>query len=220
MLLLAACSAQNAEMPTDRWDVVVISDSSLWELGDALAAQIEKDVGVEVNLESFSIGGLSAGSVLEALQGDTDNYRLETLHTALQEAEMVVMHVNPEDSVDPENPLKMGGCFSYNPSESCGPETFEKYILDLIAIWQWIFELRGDQPIILRATDLYNPLVSTWKERGVFEACTGCWENLSAANRQAAETFGIPFLSGLDAFNGPSQEEDPREKGYNPIPPQ
>jgi ABC-type molybdate transport system substrate-binding protein len=57
VLLLAACSTQNVELPTDRWDVVVISDSSLWELGNALAVQIEQDVGVQVNLESFSIGG-------------------------------------------------------------------------------------------------------------------------------------------------------------------
>ena len=127
---------------------------------------------------------------------------------------MVVMFVNPEMSVDPQNPLEMGGCFFYDLPESCGPETFGKYIRDLEAIWQEIFELRGDQPIILRATDLYNPLVGPWKERGVFEACTGCWENLSAANRQAAETFGIPFLSRLDAFNGLSQEQDPREKGF------
>jgi hypothetical protein len=158
---------------------------------------------------------LSAGSVLEALQGeDGDNYRLEKLPAVLEEAEMVVMFVNPEKSVDPDNPLEMGGCFFYDPPESCGPETFEKYIHDLEAIWQEIFELRGDQPIILRATDLYNPLVSPWKEKGVFESCTACWENLSAANRQAAEKFGIPFLSRLDAFNGPTREEDPRQKGY------
>ena len=39
-------------------------------------------------------------------------------------------------------------------------------------------ELRGGEPAVLRATDLYNPLVSPWRDAGVFEACTGCWQNM------------------------------------------
>jgi len=37
---------------------------------------------------------------------------------------------------------------------------------------------------------------------------------MSDAARLAAEPYGIPFLSRLDAFNGPDHDEDPREKGY------
>ena len=38
--------------------------------------------------------------------------------------------------------------------------------------------------------------------------------DISNASRLAAEAHGIPFLSRLDAFNGPNHDEDPRKKGY------
>jgi hypothetical protein len=84
----------------------------------------------------------------------------------------------------------------------------------LIAIWDEIVQLREGQPTVLRATDLYNPLVVDWQEAGVFEACTTCWENMSDAARRAAEARNIPFLSRLDAFNGLAHDEDPRAKGF------
>ena len=124
------------------------------------------------------------------------------------------MFTNPVDSVDPEKPLDLDGCFVSRAPASCGPETFAQYTADLKAIWAKILELRAGQPTILRATDIYNPLVLPWSEAGVFEACTGCWENMSQAARLAAEAYDIPFLSRYDAFDGANHDEDPREKGY------
>ena len=53
-LALTACSTPDppswAGMPTGPdavWDLVIIGDSSMWRLGDALASQIEEDVGVD-----------------------------------------------------------------------------------------------------------------------------------------------------------------------------
>ena len=37
---------------------------------------------------------------------------------------------------------------------------------------------------------------------------------MSYAARLAAEAYDIPFLSGLDAFNGQDHKEDPRKKGF------
>ena len=206
------------EMPQGKnavWHLAVIGDSSLWKLGKAFASQIENDVGVEVELDDYAWPALSAGEVLQALQtGDSTRSGLENLPAALKEAEVVVMFVNPVNSIDPENPLDLDGCFVYQAPGDCEPETFEKWISDLKAIWAEILVLRDGQPTILRATDLYNPLVIPWKEQGVFEACTRCWENMSNAARLAAEAYSIPFLSRFDAFNGPNHVEDPREKGY------
>lgn len=201
--------------PEAEWNLVVIGDSSLWGLGEAFASQIEKDVGVKVTLNDFALPALSAGAVLRALQtGESPNLRLQRLPDALRDAEVVVMFVNPVESVDPEKPLNLDGCFVYSAPGSCEPESFEKWTSDLKAIWAEIFKLRNGQPTILRATDIYNPLVSPWNEHGVFEACTECWENMSNAARLAAEAYRIPFLSRLDAFNGLNHDEDPREKGY------
>ena len=221
-IFIAAVLLEGCATPSDLpqgmnavWHLVVIGDSSLWKLGKAFVSQIEEDVGVEVVLDDYAWPNLSAGEVLQALQtGKSTRYGLEKLPAALKDAEVVVIFVNPVNSIDPEKPLNLNGCFVSQAPSTCEPETFEKWISDLKAIWAEILVLRNGQPTILRATDLYNPLVIPWKEQGVFESCTRCWENMSNAARLAAEAYRIPFLSRLDAFNGPNHEEDPREKGY------
>ena len=215
-VFLAGCtSTELPQGPDAVWHLVVIGDSSLWELGEAYATQIEKDVGVQVELTDFANEAGSAGEVLEVLRtGKSSNMRLENLPEILKEAEVVVIFLNPEDSVVLENPLDLDGCFYSLPPGSCDPATFEKYTADMKAIWAEIIKLRKGKATILRATDLYNPLVSPWKEHGVFEACIECWVNMSNAARLAAEAYDIPFLSRLDAFGGKNHEEDPREKGF------
>lgn len=193
------------------WDLVVIGDSSMWRLGSAYTAQIEKDVGVKVVPHEYTIGGLEAGKVLRSLQSGDVLFRLPN---DLREAEVVVMFVNPLLSIDPQNPHDFTACFESKEPGPCGMDTLEKYITDLKAIWGEIFELRADQPVILRATDIYNPLVTNWQKNGVFEACTECWVNMSEANRIAAEAYNIPFLSRLQAFGGPDFTDNPREKGF------
>jgi hypothetical protein len=221
MLLLAGCSQEETvsrlpQVSETEWHVVVIGDSSLGGLGKAFASQIENDVGVQVVLRDQVLPNLSAGRVLGALQAEVPTPWSwdEELANDLGQAEVVVMFANPVDSVDPERPLDFDGCFVNRAPASCGPETFEQYTADLKAIWARILELRAGQPTILRATDIYNPLVSPWNDAGVFDACTECWENMSHAARLAAEAFNIPFLSRYDAFDGMNHDEDPREKGY------
>ncbi|OGO35847.1 MAG: hypothetical protein A2W35_10595 [Chloroflexi bacterium RBG_16_57_11] len=229
LTLLVACAAPTA-VPTPQtsptplvmpigsdteWRLVVIGDSSLWGLGEAYASQIEKDLGVKVNVDDFALPNLSAGSVLGALHtGKSPNMRLEQLPKAVRDAEVVVMFVNPLDSVDPAIPLNFEGCFGCAAPQACETEAFAKYTADMSAIWAKIIELRAGQPTILRATDLYNPLVEQWNSCDIFAACEACWGNLSAAARQAAQAFNIPFLSRFDAFGGEDHIEDPREKGY------
>jgi hypothetical protein len=223
-LLLTACAAPTAS-PTVQpalstgadavWHLVVIGDSTLWGLARALATQIEQDVGVTVVKQDFALGGLSAGAVLQAIEtGQASNPKLKELPPLLSDADVVVMFVNPEDSVDPDKPLDFQGCFRFKPPVSCPPESFEQYTADLQAIWSAIIEARAGQPTILRAIDIYNPVVSRWVKYDQFEACDMCWSNQSNAVRLAAEALGIPYLSRYDAFNGTSHTEDPREKGF------
>jgi len=216
-LVFAGCTSKSdlPQSPDAVWDLVIIGDSSLWELGQAFASQIEQDIGVDVVLHDFAESGLSAGEVLSTLQsGEPARGELVDLAATLEDAEVVVMSVNPVDSIDPASPNDLEQCFLAKTPHSCGPASFAKWTADLEAIWLQIFTLRNGRATILRATDLYNPLVAPWRERGVFEACTECWENMSDAAHSAAQTYGIPFLSRLDAFNGPSHDEDPREKGF------
>lgn len=212
-IVLAGCSPRPA-MPTGPdvvWDLVVIGDSSMWGLGEALAAQIEEDVDVQVELHLWVYNSYSAGSVLRMLENNED----KGLTPLLRDAEYVVIWANPMDSMNPDLPIiDDGACFGYGGTVgSCPPEGYAQFTADLETFYAKIFELRDGQPTIVRGLDLYQPLVSNWIKQDKFEACTECWEVLSDATRQAAETYNVPFLSRYDAFNGPNHDEDPREKG-------
>ncbi len=216
-VLLAGCSTPKALPggPGAEWNLVVIGDSSMWVHGEAYARQIEKDLGVKVVVDDFALPSLSASSVREVLEtGKSPNARLEQLPDAIREAEVVVMFVNPIDSINPEKPLNLDGCFGSQPPGECSPESFANYTEDLKVIWAKILELRKGKATILRATDIYNPLVRYWNKAGVFAECDVCWSNMSAANRQAAEAYNIPFASRYDLLNGAAHSEDPVEKGY------
>ncbi len=154
------------EMPLgsgETWQLVILSDSTLWGVGEVLADRIEKDTGVTVEYIDYALGDISAGKVLTALQaGESPNWRLDKLPNILRDAEMVVMFQNPRDSIDPENPLGLEECFASLLPKNCDPSAFEQWTADLNAIWGEILKLRAGQPTILRAVDIYNPMVQPW----------------------------------------------------------
>ena len=80
--------------PGETWQLVIISDSSLWGVGDALADRIEKDTGVLVEYVDYATGS-SARDVLDALQtGKSPSMALEKLPAVLKDAEYVVVFLN------------------------------------------------------------------------------------------------------------------------------
>lgn len=215
--LLAGCTPQAAlpSGPGALWDLVVIGDSSLWLHGEAFASQIEADLGVKVTLHDFAISNVSASQLLELFEtGKTPNSRLEKLPESVRQAEVVVMFVLPEESVDLDHPSGLDDCFYARPPGDCSMESFSAYTADMKAIWGKIIALRKGKATILRATDIYCPLVDNWHDAGIFAECTTCWINLSAAARQAAEAYNIPFASRYDLFNGVSHNWNPQDKGY------
>jgi len=93
-------------------------------------------------------------------------------------------------------------------------ELYQPYIENLKRVYEEVLALRAGSPTIVRALDLYNPLVIVHRERNMEKECTRCLEIFNTAVRQAASAFNVPLVSVHDAFNGPSHREDPREKGY------
>jgi hypothetical protein len=214
-LILAGCAKSHQGLG-EKWHLVVIGDYSMKGLGEAYAAQIEKDVGVKVVVEDYIMQNLSVGDVLNELQlGKSNLDELSNLRTALSDAEVVVLYVDPTDSIGSVNPLNMDGCFVNSPPTNCTLESFGKYTTDLKAIWDEIFKLRKGQPIILKAMNAYNPYIGIWEpgER-IFGACTKCWWNMSKAVRLVAESYNIQFVDRYILYNGGYLYEDPREKGY------
>lgn len=199
------------------WDVVIISDSSLWGVGEPYAALVEQDRGVKVNLHDEWQGGLSAGTILKALRGDFEHSaKREQWPQLIRDAEVLVLFGNPTDSLGPAATGVVWGCVTpTDPGQATlPPDALAPYAADVSAIFDEIARLRAGRPLILHATGIYNPLISVWREGGYADVCVAFWESQNAAVRQAAEEHGISFVDTYTAFNGPDHAENPRAKGF------
>jgi hypothetical protein len=202
-------------VPTEAvWDLVFISDSSGWGVAELYAAHIETDLGVTVRVHDKSRGGLPAGQVLRALHGDWgQTFIFKDLPDVIREAEVVLLEGNPEESVSGTG--LAWDCTIISPwVDDCSPKAFDTYKAHLDAIFEQILALRNGAPIVVRAYDLYVPILSWWKDAGLEAECMGCWENFTAVIHQAAADHNVPVARVWDAFNGPNHDQDPRDKGY------
>ncbi|MFN2233737.1 MAG: SGNH/GDSL hydrolase family protein [Anaerolineales bacterium] len=222
-LLLAACSTLSIGgtpdlMEMEEWDLLWISDSSGWGVAEVYAAYIEEDTGIPVNVYDYWDGGLSAGTILDILEGGSNfNAELDRIPERIPEMEVIVFYTNPEESVDADNP------WDWNCGQStllktyvnaCEMDTFALYTQHLESIYQHIFDLHNGRPVIIRAYDAYNPTLARWEKDGTFDACQACWGNYNAAIHQAAAKFDIPVAKVYDAWNGSDHNQDPNDKGY------
>lgn len=220
VMLMVGCGNTNSMDNLEEWDLVYISDSTGWGVSQKLAEHIERDTGKTVHRHDYSIGGLSAIRVLEALRTDPESLsdaKLKPLQADIAEAEMIVFFANPRGV--PAKGGVQGGmedCIAYggDPPQDCTLQLYEPYIRNLEDIYEEMLALRDGEPTIIRAVDFYNPVISEHRERNTEIECTQCWETFSTAVRQAADAFNIPLISAYDALNGASHDEDPREKGY------
>jgi hypothetical protein len=233
LVILTACkpnaSASKPFPDLKEWDLLIISDSMNWGVGQNYAKLIESDMNVKVNLHDCWVGGLSIGAVLDALQsGGTlypyvdDQSCYKPLPDLVKEAEVMVLFGNPLDSYPPDgswnipedhNACVMGGYEGKNllPGfetykdkmlKSCAPETWATYKAHLGTVLDEIGKIREGRPLILRMTDAYIPVHSNWDFYGVDEVCTTCLGYLSEAIRQVAEEHGVPVADTMVGLNG------------------
>jgi hypothetical protein len=199
------------------WHLLILGDSSLHNGAEIYPPIIERDLGVKVVVEDYSLGGLAMNEVLQVLKtGKSSRPELPSLPNAISDADMVVMFIgNPAGSLIRGNQFNMNGClFDLASPKNCEPASLEQYTTDLKWIWGEIFRLRNGKPTILRTMDLYTPLINEYKEKGLLSACTECLENYSDAIRLAAEAYHIPFIHRYDIYNGVNHHEDAVAKGY------
>jgi hypothetical protein len=213
VMLLAACGTSDASRldTSEPWDLVWFSDSGGWGVAEAWADLIEESQGVEVRVHDHAVGGLSAVSLRDMLSNDYSPIRDEVAG-----AEIVVVYGNPEGSGTTDD---MGTCVSTStarrdPPQRYGVADFAPYEEVLREIYDVIFELRDGRPTIIRAVDLYSPVIADWRAAGIAEECTAAWEIWSQSIRETGAEYAVPTASMFDAFNGDEHDEDPREKGY------
>lgn len=203
---------------SEPWDLVWYSDSGGWYVADLWAETIEQELGVDVRVHDHSAGGLAAVEVLESLGEPTEGRsRLGDTRDDVAEAEIIVVYGNPEGSgatSDLGDACVTTSAVPRDPPTRYSAEDFGPYREVLEAIYERVFALVGDRPVIVRAIDLYNPVIADWRLAGVEEQCTEAWEAWSDTIRDAATEFDVPLVSMYDVFNGPDHSEDPREKGY------
>lgn len=213
VLLLMGCSGEAAMDTSEPWDLVWYSDSTGFGLAELWAERIEKELGVEVRVNDFSSGGLPAATVLGWIG---EGIGLPVHRELLAGAEIVVVFGNPRNSGATDD---LETCVSTSTAPRDGPsdtsiESWEPYRDVLTSIWEIIFDLRDGEPTILRAMDMYNPVIADWREAGIEEECAAGWEAFAQTIKDAAADYDVPTASMFDAFNGTSHDEDPREKGF------
>ncbi|MDO8107039.1 SGNH/GDSL hydrolase family protein [Isoptericola sp. b441] len=212
--ILVGCSSGPEPLPTDEpWDLVWFSDSGGIGVADLWAQRITEDVGVEVVVHDYAVGGLGAGQVLAWI--DDTPTALPVLRQEIADAEIVVVYGNPGDASDT---LDVGLCLDVSQYHHAAPTAsteadFAPYRQILDSIYQVVFDLREDKQTIVRATDMYAPTISAWREFGVDTECTAAWETWSDSIRQVADAWGVPTVSLYDAYNGADHTADPRQAG-------
>ena len=204
-------------------DLVYISDSGGRHVAERYAELAAEALDREVRLN-------------RGVEADPAGIRT-TFAAAVADAEIIVFYFNPGafEEFMPEPNIR-SGCFeavdaySGDPDYTGPPWTegtrwepvpvvptasdWAPYRDWLGEVWDAIWEVRQGRPVVLRAHDIYNPWFAQLTELGVEPECTAIWEGQTQAIRSAAEEHGAVFVSFFDLFNGPSHDEDPREKGW------
>ena len=229
LIILAACKPSKPFPDLKEWDLLMISDSMNWGVGQYYAKLIEADMNVKVNLHDCWVGTLSIGRTLNTLQSGgsiqsyvADQSCLRPWADLVNEAEVMVLFGNPIDSYPPdgswnipEDPMSCvmegyAGWYLYpgfetykdNMLKACAPETFATYKAHLGAFLDEIDKIREGRPLILRMTDAYIPVHSSWLNNEVDEVCTTCFGYVSEAIHQVADEHGVPVARTLVALNG------------------
>lgn len=193
-------------------DLVYFSDSSGWGVAGVYGREIKKALGVTVRVHDEWQPGLSAVTIQNELRYGVTWPRL------VRAAEVIVLYGSPAGL----QIVRGGDCItSTDPPLEVGPQLWTKYVPALKAIYKRIFQIRKGKPVILRAPNMYNPVISqapegqqSWEEAGIADICTKLWESYAASIAKAAAAYRVPVADVYTAFNGQDHREDPVAKGY------
>ena len=210
------------------WDLLIVSSSTNWGVGQYYAELIEDDMNVKVNLHDCWVGGLDIRVALKYLQNRlswssyvSDQSCNKPLSDLVKDAEVMVLFGGPFASYPGDDPWDIPESFkaciqggyegknllpefdAYKDKmlKSCAPETWSKYQADLGAFLDEIDKIRDGRPLILRLTTSYI-LHSSYIENGVDDVCTKCTGYISEAIRQVAEEYGVPVADTMVGLNG------------------
>lgn len=205
----AGASATSTSPGAPTWQLVWFSDSGAWGVASDWAERIGKAQGVDVQVIDY-IGYGSWGSAESVLARVTSD---KAVRRQLADAEVVVVYGSNYDV-----PLDyQRACMSLASRKQPAPLTrrvLQPFRDKLNRIYDEVISLRAGQPTIIRALDLYAPMVATWRSAGVYRACSAGWAATARVQSEVAAEHGVPMASLYDAFNGPRHDLDPVKRGF------
>jgi len=202
-------------------DLVYLSDSGGTGVAERYVELAAEALDREVRLHDLRVGGRSITGILSSIQ------HVVSLAEQVAEAEMIVLYAHPgglEYNLPQPNVVtcinasdalqEPTSTLDWEPPVVATVEDWQPYRDVLDEIYAEIWKLRDGRPLILRAHDIYNGFISSWRELGIEPECTANWEVEMEVIREAAEANGAVFVSFFDVFNGPDHDQDPTEKGW------
>lgn len=215
-VVLAGCAtgsedkAENAAS-ADQWQLVWFSDSAAWGVASNWASTIEKQLDVKVQVFDYiAYGSGGAANLLDRIESDA------AVRKQIAGAEVVVIYAAAQSSGIPRAHEAVCMSRSRDKPAKAGrlsQDELRAYRGMLTSIYDRVFQLRGGEPTIVRAMDLYVPVIADWRKAGVYRDCTAGWEAAANTHRDVAAEFGVPMASLYDAFNGPNHDRDPVARG-------
>lgn len=225
-VLVAACGgagkggsqsgAQDRPTPTattggaPTWELVWFSDSGAWGVASDWAKRIERIEGVHVEVFDYIGYGGAGSSATDMLQRVTSD---EVVRKQLAGAEVIVLYASNYD-VPLDYQKACMSMASRTPPRPLTPAVLQRFRDKLTGIYDEVLALRRGRPTILRALDLYAPMVAQWRAAGVYDACTAGWVANTRVNAEVAAAHGVRVASLYQAFNGPRHDRDPVRRGY------
>ena len=200
-----------------QWNLVSMSDSVFGsgdenhlEAVDAYAAGIERDLGVDVTVHGYWLGGYTSDQLLDLIQTD------EVLRAALSSADVIVFEVPigefrsecPFDNVE-GHPLP-GTATEWR---SCTARTAARNTANAGRIIDAIVALRSPADALILASNLWEIGYRDSLARGIEPQVHDMFTAANAAVEAAAASHGIPTADAWTAFMGPDGRTDPVATG-------
>jgi len=190
--------------PIPVFDYTALGDSFTMSFMDIYAAHVEMDLGVQVILHNWRVGGQRSSELLKALRGD------DVLRNAIREAEVVTFMVPMASFKEPSISYITRGDVE---NQDCMHTVFALYQKDAKGIFTELLSLRKPSEANLRVMDCYLPpfLFDEWKQHGMYQELKSWWEKFNDHVAQLASERNIPMARVRLAFNGPSGDVNPVE---------
>jgi lysophospholipase L1-like esterase len=199
------------------WDLVSISDSVFGsgdenhlEAVDAYAAGIERDLGVDVTIHGYWLGGYTSDQLLDLIQSD------EVLRATLSSADVIVFEV-PIGEVRSECPWDNVEWHALpgTPAEwrTCTARTAARNTANAGRIMDAIVALRSPADALILASNLWELGYRANVAQGIEPQMHDMFTAANAAVAAAAASHGIPTADARTAFMGPDGGTDPVATG-------